>query len=528
MAEPQAQFFPSSYMTLLFGNPSTVELNSHLFHEQNHFFQYAGTFMGQALSEFNLARTTLLLNGSKELANIRNELWITLRDWRDDIDDPNIPVEQLDSLTKMITKIIGWGDRYDRIFQSFSTTPPSALPPWSYGFLQGQSALGNYFKTIAPPKHSTSPNINVDGFKFSIGAANLMESFAIYWDLWRKSILESETEKISKPYQPLLLLQSIKAMKKKMGEENYKFYCGPLLYACEALDADVLRIFPFIVDLSLCGPRPDFKDMLKKEYVVVGKENNLVHLDENGKRIDYIYSWETVHPGWRFIAIIDLLKTNPYTIESYKEFGFDTIFWAADVEELYEWVCEKNGWPQIHELTESYIKRLESLGEALHEFYSTSFMHSALKLRLLNISGFAYPTSFRMQLDLWANKSPDSDIGRAASKFLKLPVVLGASFSSVSNNEKHWQTMLDQFISDFFAQHLLPIQTKGVGIPRHYGRMRCPFLIEGLKELCDKQSSRPSCVRGELHTGQCNFNKWLQKNLGIDLSKINFVHSTNS
>jgi len=62
MPESQAQFFPCSYITLLFGNSSDIELNRNLFHEQSHFFQYAGTFMGQALSEFSLARTSLLLN----------------------------------------------------------------------------------------------------------------------------------------------------------------------------------------------------------------------------------------------------------------------------------------------------------------------------------------------------------------------------------------------------------------------------------------------------------------------------------
>jgi len=357
----------------------------------------------------------------------------------------------------------------------------------------------------------------------SIGTANLMESFAIYWDLWREFILESENRCDKKPFQPLLLLHSIEAMKEKMSEESYQFYCGPLLYACEVLGADVLRIFPFIIDLSLCGPRPEFNDMLKKESVIVKPDNTIVHLDENGNEIKYMYSWETIHPGWRFIAIIDLLKTNSYTIESYKEFGFDEVFWEADVDELYEWICEKNNWPKVHELTKFYIKRLENLGESLHEFYLTSFMHSALQLRLSHIAGFAYPMSFRRILDLWSNKYADSDLGKASSKFLKLPAVVGSSFSSVF--EKHWQTMLDQFISDFVAQHLLPIQSSGFWPPRHYGRIRCPFLIEGIRDLCDHPALQPSCIKGDLCKNQCNFNKWLQNNIGIDLSNLKFTHS---
>ncbi len=494
-----------------------------LYHEHVHFFQYIGTFCGQYVSECSTLRTAILIQSAQALGRSQGKLWITFRDWRDDLTDGGQADRPVNETARILNRVVGACDRLDRSLQTLTHKNPPA--PWAYMHTQGQSLLGSHYSNVAPPKRSASPTIGTADWKMKLGANQLMESVAYYWETYANTKLQSESALLSEQFDPRSLYQTLVNKWRGKGDRSYLLYVATIEYVCERLGVDALRIFPFIVDLALCGPKPIVEDVLSLEYVSMDPDGNIKRFMEGRSgELDYEYAWEDVHPGWRFIAIVESMVENPYMVTSYAEFGFDPITWYADVDELYEVICEKYGWPMVTDLARQELEKLQSTREqAPLQMYQAK----AMQLRVLHPSCFANYAWLRFNVrDLIKALSKRDNASEPQVLLDSLPVILMQDgMSSESDNHELVQRLQNQMIMDICAHHLLPKFSQDIYLPAHYGKFPCPFATAAFWDHCDKkEDTQRKCSQGEVYLGDCEYNRVLQSGLGVTLGQIESVN----
>lgn len=159
-------------------------------------------------------------------------------------------------------------------------------------------------------KQNLLPQIEVSGKQYLLNGLEIIEGFAKYEEAILAFLIEDKD--INDTINPDIL--------------NSRYYIA-LYYFIDQVGMDRIGEFPIACELSLCF-------------------SHLPHINDEKSMKNY-------HPGWRFVQIVDFLKTNKVTYDIFK----DESFWEYTSLIFNE--CNFEGWEEVWKTAEEYSRQCD-------------------------------------------------------------------------------------------------------------------------------------------------------------------------
>ena len=313
-------------------------------HEAIHLYQTFGTLFGRFLSSGLNLRSGLVLQTARAAALIRGKVFLDLRAWRDDVDDRS-------DLCVLINRGIYACDRIERALGHLHGEP--TIFTLAYDHTQGISPSGSHFSSVRPPAGERHPRVTCRGREFILTAASLMEAFACYW-----TSLAGKASTHSWEVDPSEVLLGLSDAWR--SPETFACYALPLALCWDYLRHDGVRWFPVIVDLALNGPLPPWEEVSHREAAIVEFSTNRTFSVRN-PFANYQWKWEDVHPGWRFVRILEFLRDQRPDLAAVPFLGTEFLRWyppEMDLETFLEQTTQGLGWPEPVELFQQAVEEM--------------------------------------------------------------------------------------------------------------------------------------------------------------------------
>ena len=290
------------------------------------------------------------------------------------------------------------------------------------------------------------------------------------------------------------------------AKETFASYTLPLALAWDYLKHDGVRWFPVIVDLALNGPLPCWGEVCQGELAMMKISADGSPSVEN-VLADYKWTWEDVHPGWRFVRILEFLRDQRPDLSEVPFLGTTFLHWyppEMDLELFIERTTEALGWPGPEKLFRSALGKLGPEMEDDREFFDNC--NRLLFSRHLEMPGVsAFPLHF---LHFYEHA------GLWPAPF----VVIGDSPAGTSDADR-----LHRFAGLHFRLQMTDILLRPLGnswFTYSKEKAQCPLLEPPLSWLCDNRQRIPESRCANIGKQGCLLPGFFEHNLGIGMDDI--------
>ena len=425
-----------------------------------------------------------------------------------------------DPVVVRLNRTLSLADRIDNALARFAGFTPEygkASRLGVYSGTQGRTQLGTSFRFVSPPmfENGVHPSLNQNP-RTKIGGIHLMESVAFYWELYASGKFSTYKRFTQDALSAIL---AIIGDYSDWDRYEYDYYAAPIIYIINELGLAGFYIFPIIVDVALCAPMPNILDtayipsvmrlessdkleLLIEEWnckiTLTLDKNDIFHYSNEG----FEWKWEDVHPGWRFVRIVDLLKKTWLTDNFSHLSGWEN----EDYLNLSTHICEELSWPPPTEALASTIGMVFSAeGED-----QINAVHRWRQLDKANLQRLAEPYLFHSPVEQLFNlrefPPPLTVCSSGEKRFL---------FTSVQAAEDTLADYFNSQLSDIFLPPIVPEL-----MPKSYRVFACPFASEHFQDICaENLEVKSQCTLGNFPNYPCPLQEQLQKH--FDISKEN-------